>query len=416
MALTEKSQRNKNDFIATAKDIIQRRICLGCEYTYTDDQGTRHTDFALTRRDIKKVLADSPGLSWPNWLSTKDNECHMKSTEGHKAYICNEIRIADWAPILSPKDPKPAKAPKLDLTKEVELKHQQIGRLESQGSFVPVVNPVWIKFGFAKHLEKIIQSRLFFPAFITGPTGVGKTFDVEQVCAALGRECFRVPITELTDEEDLVGGFRLINGDTVFSYGPVVEAMKRGAVLLLDEIDLASPKILCLQSALEGNPLYIKSINETIIPADGFTVVATANTKGKGDETGNYMGANILNEAFLDRFQVTFEAEAPNITMETNIVLKAMEHFAGTKDLQFADNLATWASKIRRACFEGSIEEMISTRRLVGIIKTWALFQNKAKAIQMSLSRFDQPTQKSFIAFYKAVDNSDGVVMEEDES
>ena len=265
-------------------------------------------------------------------------------------------------------------------------------------NLIPEKDDSFVKFGNFSDLKKIIQSRLFYPTFITGLSGNGKTFSVEQACAQLGRELIRVNITIETDEDDLIGGFRLVNGETVWHNGPVIEALERGAVLLLDEIDLASNKILCLQSILEGKGVFLKKIGKFIQPSAGFNVIATANTKGKGSDDGRFIGTNVLNEAFLERFPVTFEQEYPTAATETKILNKLCA------DENFCKRLADWADIIRKTFYDGGIEEIISTRRLVHIIKAYNIFSDKAKAIQVCVNRFDDETKQAFLELYDKVD------------
>ena len=263
---------------------------------------------------------------------------------------------------------------------------------------VPSKDDNFVSFGNFNDIKKIIKSNLFYPTFITGLSGNGKTLGVEQACAALKRELIRVNITIETDEDDLIGGFRLINGETVWHNGPVIEALQRGAVLLLDEVDLASNKILCLQSILEGKGVFLKKIGKFIQPKDGFTIIATANTKGKGSEDGRFIGTNVLNEAFLERFCVTLEQEYPTPTVETKI----LGHLCD--DSKFCKHLADWADIIRKTFNEGGIDELISTRRLVHIVKAYSIFEDKTKAIGVCLNRFDDETKQSFIELYDKVD------------
>ena len=265
-------------------------------------------------------------------------------------------------------------------------------------NLIPTKDDTFVKFGNFGDLKKIIQSRLFYPAFITGLSGNGKTFSVEQACAQLGRELIRVNITIETDEDDLIGGFRLVNGETVWHNGPVIEALQRGAILLLDEIDLASNKILCLQSILEGKGVFLKKIGRWIDPASGFNVIATANTKGKGSDDGRFIGTNVLNEAFLERFPVTFEQEYPTVATETKILNKLCS------DAEFCKRLADWADIIRKTFYDGGIEEIVSTRRLVHIVRAYSIFGDKAKAIQVCINRFDDETKQAFLELYDKVD------------
>ena len=265
-------------------------------------------------------------------------------------------------------------------------------------NLIPTKDDSFVSFGNFVDIKKIIKSRVFYPTFITGLSGNGKTFSVEQACAQLGRELIRVNITVETDEDDLIGGFRLVNGETVWHNGPVIEALQRGAVLLLDEIDLASNKILCLQSILEGKGVFLKKIGKFITPAEGFQVFATANTKGKGSDDGRFIGTNVLNEAFLERFPVTFEQEYPSAATEQKILSKLCD------DENFCKRLADWADIIRKTFYDGGIEEIISTRRLVHIVKAYSIFGDKAKAIQVCVNRFDDETKQAFLELYDKVD------------
>ena len=270
-------------------------------------------------------------------------------------------------------------------------------------NLIPDKDDTFVKFGNFGDLKKIIQSNLFYPTFITGLSGNGKTLSVEQACAQLGRELIRVNITIETDEDDLIGGFRLVDGATVWHNGPVVEALERGAILLLDEVDLASNKILCLQSILEGKGVFLKKIGKYVKPTKGFNVFATANTKGKGSEDGRFIGTNVLNEAFLERFPVTFEQSYPTPATEQKI-LEGISLDLGVEDADFCKRLVDWADIIRKTFYDGGIDEIISTRRLVHIIRAFSIFKDKAKAIQVCVSRFDDETKQSFLELYDKVD------------
>ena len=272
-----------------------------------------------------------------------------------------------------------------------------------QQNLVPDKDPNFVPFGNFSDVKKIIRSKMFYPTFITGLSGNGKTVSVEQACADLNRELIRVNITIETDEDDLIGGFRLINGATVWHDGPVIQALNRGAILLLDEVDLASNKILCLQSILEGKGVFLKKIGKYIQPAKGFNIIATANTKGKGSDDGRFIGTNVLNEAFLERFALTFEQEYPTVATETKILQKAAGNL-GVLDEEFCTNLANWADIIRRTFKDGGIDEVISTRRLVHIIRAFAIWQDRMKAIKVCVNRFDEETKQSFIELYDKID------------
>ena len=272
-----------------------------------------------------------------------------------------------------------------------------------QQNLIPEVDDTFVKFGSFNDLKKIVSSKLFYPTFITGLSGNGKTFGVEQVCAQLGRELIRVNITIETDEDDLIGGFRLVNGETVWHNGPVIEALERGAILLLDEIDLASNKILCLQSVLEGNGVFLKKIGKFVKPRAGFNVFATANTKGKGSDDGRFIGTNVLNEAFLERFPVTYEQDYPAPSIEKKI-LGRIASTLGVTDTDFLNRLVDWADIIRKTFYDGGIEDIISTRRLVHIVRAYSIFNDKAKAMKVCINRFDDETKQSFLELYDKVD------------
>ena len=271
------------------------------------------------------------------------------------------------------------------------------------GDIVPKKDPVFVSFGNYPDVKSIIKSKMFYPVFITGLSGNGKTMGVTQACAENKRELIRVNITIETDEDDLLGGYRLKDGQTVWQNGPVIEAMERGAVLLLDEIDLASNKIMCLQPILEGSGVFVKKINRFVKPAHGFNVVATANTKGQGSDDGKFIGTNVLNEAFLERFPITFEQSYPKPSVEEKILVATLKA-AGKTDNDFCKKLVTWADVIRKTYFDGGVDEIISTRRLVHIIQAYAIFNKKMKAVEVCTNRFDDDTKNSFIELYTKVD------------
>jgi hypothetical protein len=291
-----------------------------------------------------------------------------------------------------------------DKVEEIERSFQSVAVLpDHQQDLIPDKDDTFVKFGNFADIKRIIQSRLFYPTFITGLSGNGKTFSVEQACAQLKREMIRVNVTIETDEDDLIGGFRLVNGETAWHNGPVIEALERGAVLLLDEIDLASNKILCLQSVLEGKGVFLKKIGRFVKPAPGFNVIATANTKGKGSDDGRFIGTNVLNEAFLERFPVTFEQSYPAPATEQRI-LEGIALDLGIEDRDFCKRLCDWGDIIRKTFYDGGIEEIISTRRLVHIVRAYSIFQDKAKAIQVCVNRFDDETKTAFLELYDKID------------
>jgi MoxR-like ATPase len=313
-----------------------------------------------------RSVADSLGVSYPTACKRIDS---YKSGRGKWNLTAQEIERAYEAPAAV-----------------------------SSVNYIPEKDDSYVQFGNFQSVRKVVQSRQFYPIFITGLSGNGKTMSVEQACASAKRELIRVNITIETDEDDLIGGFRLVDGDTVWHNGPVVEALERGAVLLLDEIDLASNKILCLQSVLEGKGVFLKKIGKYIRPAEGFNVIATANTKGKGSDDGRFVGTNILNEAFLERFPVTFEQDYPAATVETKILMNV------GADADFAENLVKWAGVIRKTFFDGGVDEVITTRRLVHIVQAYSIFGDRLDAITKCVNRFDDDTKQSFLDLYTKVD------------
>ena len=271
------------------------------------------------------------------------------------------------------------------------------------------VDPTFVPWGAYTDIMKIVKSEMFYPTYISGLSGNGKTFMVEQACAKAGREFIRVQINPETDEDDLLGGFRLINGETVFCKGPVLKAMENGAVLLLDEIDRATNKIMCLQGVLEGKPVLVKKTGETIEPAKGFNVIATANTKGKGSEDGRFTAASIIDEAFLERFTISVDQKFPSATIEKKILKKHMDKF-DIEDDEFVDRLVTWGDIIRKTFFDDGVDEVISTRRLCHIVQTFSIFTDRMKAIDLCISRFDEDTKEAFLDLYTKVDS--GVIVD----
>ena len=303
----------------------------------------------------------------------------------------------------------------LTVSEQLEQTYQAPSAMPAvEQNLIPQKDDTFVRFGNYADIKKIIQSGLFYPTFVTGLSGNGKTFSIEQACAALGRELIRVNITIETDEDDLIGGFRLVNGETVWHNGPVIEALQRGAVLLLDEIDLASNKILCLQSILEGKGVFLKKTGKFIAPKDGFQIFATANTKGKGSEDGRFIGTNVLNEAFLERFPVTFEQAYPTPANEIKI-LQSVSRELKVVAPDFCKRLVDWADIIRKTFYDGGIEEIISTRRLVHIIRAYSIWNNKAKAIEVCINRFDDETKQAFLELYDKVDADFEMPVDEEE-
>ena len=338
----------------------------------------------LTRGEINSFVKKS-GLKNPSWLKTEKYKVDRgtyklplgnEKTENEKIMDTGESKKTEAAYVVS------------SLT----------------GNIVPTKDSVFVPFGNYTDVKSIIASGKFYPIFITGLSGNGKTMSVTQACAQLKKELIRVNITIETDEDDLLGGYRLKDGQTVWQNGPVIEAMERGATLLLDEIDLASNKIMCLQPILEGSGIFVKKINKFVKPQSGFNVIATANTKGQGSEDGKFIGTNVLNEAFLERFPVTFEQSYPQSKVEKKILTNTLKA-AGKSDVKFVDKLVTWADVIRKTYFDGGVDEIISTRRLVHITQAYAIFDDKMKAIKMCTNRFDDDTKNSFVELYTKVDS-----------
>ena len=269
--------------------------------------------------------------------------------------------------------------------------------------YIPEKIAEFVKWGYFNDVKKIIESRMFFPMFVSGLSGNGKTMMIEQACAITKREYVRVQITPETDEDDLIGGFRLLDGETVFAKGPVIKAMEQGAVLLIDEIDRGSNKLMALQGVLEGKPVLIKKTGEVVTPAPGFNVIATANTKGQGDEAGRFIAATIIDEAFLERFNVTLEQPYASASVEKKIIVNHMAKF-GSVDEEFADNLVKWGQAIRKTFEDGGVDDIISTRRMCHIVQTFSIFGDKMKAIELCVNRFDADTRSGFIDLYEKID------------
>ncbi len=356
----------------------------------------------LTRSEINDFVK-SGKIKNPSWL--KQDQYKVARGVYTLPVDGNDISSQVKEEILS-ELPKTEKAP---VTETVSQAAFIVSSLT--GDIVPTKDPVFVPWGYFKDIKSIVSSKQFYPIFITGLSGNGKTMNVSQACAQAKRECIRVNITIETDEDDLLGGYRLQEGQTVWQNGPVIEAMERGAILLLDEIDLASNKIMCLQPILEGNGVFLKKINKFIKPAPGFNVIATANTKGQGSNDGKFIGTNILNEAFLERFPITVEQAYPTNKIESKILTNVMSEKGLTKkdDEKFANNLITWADIIRKTFYEGGVDEIISTRRLVHIVEAFTIFKNKMKAIEMCTNRFDVDTKTSFMDLYSKVDGGEDV-------
>ena len=349
----------------------------------------------LTRNQINE-FAKEAGVPAPSWLKKNDYRV------GHGQYQLP----TDSAPSVSADTPEVPMTPQVD-TSQPETRVNLVVDTETQ-NLIPSHFDGFVSWGHCSTIKKIIQSRMFYPVFITGLSGNGKTLMVEELHSQLKKELIRVNITIETDEDDLLGGFRLINGETKFVPGPVIQAMERGCTLLLDECDLGSNKLLALQPVLEGKGVFLKKINKWVTPKPGFNVIATANTKGKGSDDGRFVGTNILNEAFLERFAITIEQPYPSSKVEKKIILGSMNKY-GKTDEKFAENLTVWAEVIRKTFYDGGVDEIISTRRLDHIVKAYSIFNDKLKAIELCVSRFDEDTKDSFLDLYTKVDAGEDV-------
>lgn len=346
----------------------------------------------FSKDEIVAVARDN-GLGYPHWLLSADNRI------GRGQYDISRVNMAA-KPIKVPSVSAAPTAPRASVSAE-QLNVDTEGFTQN---LVPEKDPLFVPFGNFSMVKQVIASRMFYPIFVTGLSGNGKTFGIEQSCAQTKREVIRVNFTAETDEDDLIGGFRLVNGETKFFKGPVIKAMERGAVLLLDEIDLGNPaKIMCLQSILEGKGYFIKKTGEYISPANGFNVVATANTKGKGSDDGRFIGTNILNEAFLERFPITCEQEYPTVAVEKKILDRVFSSL-DVSDNDFITKLCDWADIVRKTFIDGGVDEIISTRRLVHIAKAYSIFGDKMKAVDLCINRFDEDTKTSFRELYAKLD------------
>ena len=368
---------------------------------YVDALAAAGCTSPVSRQDLIAACENTGLYSCPPSWITQDST----RKAGRGLYNLPELDSA------SPKDETPAPAPVAAAPVVASAPQGAVESVSStaaltmgmtggeRATLIPPCFDGYVAWGHFSDVEKIVRSRQFYPIFITGLSGNGKTLMVEQVCAKLKRECYRVNITRQTDEDDLLGGFRLINGNTVWVDGPVVSAMKNGGVLLLDEVDLGGANLMCLQPVLEGKGVFLKKIGQWVTPAPGFTVFATANTKGKGSDDGRFVGTGVMNEAMLDRFPVTFEQPYPTKATEKKILAKA-----GLDDSDFRDHLTAWSETVRKGFYAGAVDEIISTRRLVDIANAYAIFGDKSKAIALCLARFDDETKESFMSLYEKID------------
>lgn len=337
------------------------------------------------------------------------------STEGVSMGLVEKLEKVSrgvYKPVIAKKvtganKPAPSQVQNVVNFSPTENKTQKVQSVSSEEVYVPEKDATFVRWGYFKDVKKIIDSKMFFPMYVAGLSGNGKTMMIEQACANAKREYVRVQITPETDEDDLIGGFRLLDGETVFAKGPVIKAMEAGAILLIDEIDRGSNKLMCLQGILEGKPFLVKKTGEVVQPAPGFNVIATANTKGQGDENGRFIAATIIDEAFLERFNVTLEQPYPTVATEKKIVTNHMTKF-GADDTAFAEKLVDWGQAIRKTFEDGGVDDIISTRRLCHIVQTFSIFGDRKKAIELCVNRFDPDTRAAFIDLYEKIDADTG--------
>ena len=350
----------------------------------------------VTRDGIAEVVAES-GAPYPYWLVTKSEYRYDRGQ--YKVPPSGQARPAKQAQQARQATEEPEMV-ELNVGSQAQvLQFRQPKLVDESDCAIPTKYPDYVPFGFYKDLFGIVKSKMFYPVFVTGLSGNGKTLMVEQVCAELKRECIRVNISIETDDTDLLGSFALINGNTIYRDGPVLQAMKKGAILLIDEVDRGSNKLMCLQGILEGKPYYNKKTGEVVLPAEGFSIIATANTKGRGSEEGRYL-SQILDDAFLERFPITVEQEYPDVKTEKKILSPLIE------DKEFVENLCQWADVVRQSFEQGATDEIISTRRLVHIAKAFGIFKDRMKAIELCVNRFDTETKMAFLDLYSKVDNT----------
>ena len=337
----------------------------------------------VSRPQLMEVMAKLKTDKFPLWL--------MKDKVGRGLYALDGGRVKHDAAVIGNTALKPQESFVVDYS--------------NTESLIPKKDPNFVPFGNYSDVETIIKTKIFYPAFISGPTGNGKSTMIEQICAKHKRALIRVNLNMMTDEEQLIGSKTLEDGNVEIVEGPVLIAMRTGTALLLDEIDAGSANtLLCLQPILEGKPYYFKLKNEMIVPAEGFNIFATANTKGKGSDDGRYIGTNVLNEAFLERFAVTFEQDYPNAKTEQKIIENLMD-FYSCKDVEFAETLVKWADAIRRTFADGGVDENITTRRMTHIVRAFAIFKDRTKAVELCCNRFDSATKTAFLDLFDKVAN-----------
>ena len=398
MILTETNMKNQRTYNRSESIVID-----GKDFHFTPDRKefleTLTKTYPNQTSFVKEDFQDIGGM--PYWVKSsrygfKDNGIFNLHAvvSGYNGGYSEEGNVT---PISAP-------VPALSVSNQMPVAAQTtaVNSLDNV-KIIPEKMSNYVPFGHFKDVKNIIKSKMFFPIFVTGLSGNGKTLMIEQVCAQLKRECYRVNITIETDEDDLMGGHTLQNGNVIFREGPVIKAMRKGAVLLLDEVDLGSNKLMCLQSVLEGKGYFIKKTGEWVSPKEGFTVLATANTKGQGSDDGKFIGTQIMNEAMLERFAITMQQEYPPVKTERSILKKEME-LTGEVDNEFCEKLVDWADIIRKSFYEGAIDDVVTTRRLVHIVNAYRMFEDKLKSITMCISRFDEETRNSILDLYSKID------------
>ena len=398
MILTETNMKNQRTYNRSESIVID-----GKDFHFTPDRKefleTLTKTYPNQTSFVKEDFQDIGGM--PYWVKSsrygfKDNGIFNLHAvvSGYNGGYSEEGNVT---PISAP-------VPALSVSNQMPVAAQTtaVNSLDNV-KIIPERMSNYVPFGHFKDVKNIIKSKMFFPIFVTGLSGNGKTLMIEQVCAQLKRECYRVNITIETDEDDLMGGHTLQNGNVIFREGPVIKAMRKGAVLLLDEVDLGSNKLMCLQSVLEGKGYFIKKTGEWVSPKEGFTVLATANTKGQGSDDGKFIGTQIMNEAMLERFAITMQQEYPPVKTERSILKKEME-LTGEVDNEFCEKLVDWADIIRKSFYEGAIDDVVTTRRLVHIVNAFRMFNDKLKSITMCISRFDEETRNSILDLYSKID------------
>lgn len=372
-------------------------------------------DNAIIDRTTVLSAARAAGVANPAWLT---NDPANRAGRGYYRIPADKIAVAkslNTTPVAERKPTTAVTVPSASAAPVVAAAAQgtsnslvdatlSLAAIAECGDCIPQKDALFVAYGHYDTVKRIIGSRRWAPSYVVGPSGCGKTYAYQQACADLKREYYEVQITTETTEDDLLGGFRLVNGETKFIYGPVTLAMMRGGFLVLDEIDQATSKVMCLQQVLNGKPVFLKKINQWVKPAEGFNVGATANTKGNGDDTGRFVGANPLNVAFRDRLSgMCFVADYPTPAVEKKILNKAMA-VAGVDDAEFAALLVDWAGMIRKTNREGGLDETMTTRRLVQIAQNLSILGERTLAVELGINIYDEITREAMLSLFQKID------------